>query len=276
MKRSLAAVALVLVASVVGGCGYLQDDPEPYRTPAYYGPPDQAAGATPVDPGKHLYLRDCAYCHGNDGRGTGRGPALTGENNGAALTDFVLRTGRMPVEGPIDQMKPGESVYDEGQMAAIVAYVKQQFRAPGPDIPHFDARKGDLAEGQAVYLEHCASCHATTGIGGAMLIHPEEDKPRKTRGIVIPDFAHSDAQAVADAVRTGPGSMPVFGERAIDQHQLDSLVAYMEYLKNPDDEGGAPIGRVGPVIEGAVGWIFGLGVLMLITRWIGTKAGEKP
>jgi ubiquinol-cytochrome c reductase cytochrome c subunit len=274
VKRALVAVALVLVGSVVAGCGYLQGEPDPYRTPAYYGPPGQAAGASTVDPGKHLYLRDCAYCHGNEGKGTEHGPDITGETNGPALTDFVLRTGRMPVEAEVDQMKPGEPVYDEGQIAAIVEYVRREFRAPGPDIPHFDAGRGDLGEGQEVYQEHCASCHATTGIGGALLIHPDEDKPRKTRGIVIPDFKHSDPQAVAEAVRTGPGSMPVFGPRAITDHQLDSLVAYVEYLKAPDDEGGAPIGRVGPVVEGAVGWLLGLGSLMLFIRWIGTKAGE--
>ena len=128
--------------------------------------------------------------------------------------------------------------------------------------------------GQQVYQEHCAACHSTTGIGGAMLIHPDEDEPRKTRGIVIPDFGRSDAQAVAEAVRTGPGSMPVFGTRAISDHELDSLLRYMRYLKDPADEGGAPIGRVGPVVEGAVGWLVGLGLLVLVIRWIGTKAGE--
>ena len=274
MKRGLAGIVLVIVGLSVAGCGYLQDEPDPYRTPAYYGPPDTAAATGPVDPGRLLYMRDCSYCHGDDGKGTGRGPDITGGTNGAALTDFVLRTGRMPVEAPVDQMRPGESVYDEGQMAAIVSYVTREFRPPGPDIPQFDARRGDLAEGQQVYQEHCAACHATTGIGGAMLIHPNEDEPRKTRGIVVPDFKHSDARAIAEAVRTGPGSMPVFGPRAISDHQLDSLVAYMEYLKDPADEGGAPIGRVGPVVEGAVGWLLGLGSLMLFIRWIGTKAGE--
>jgi ubiquinol-cytochrome c reductase cytochrome c subunit len=274
VKRFLAGFALVLVGSFLAGCGYFQGEPDPYRTPAYYGPPDQAAGATPVDPGKHLYLRDCAYCHGNDGKGTGRGPDITAGTNGAALTDFVLRTGRMPIEAPADQMRPGEAVYDEGQIAAIVSYVTREFRPPGPDIPHFDVEHGDLAEGQEVYQEHCAACHATTGIGGALLIHPSEDNPRKTRGIVVPDFKHSDARAVAEAVRAGPGSMPVFGERAISEEELSSLVAYMEYLKDPSDEGGAPIGRVGPVMEGAVGWLVGLGALMLFIRWIGTKAGE--
>jgi ubiquinol-cytochrome c reductase cytochrome c subunit len=257
----------------VAGCGYLRGEPEPYRRPVNYGAPETVAGAA-VNAGQHLYSRDCAYCHGDDGKGTSQGPDLTVDMNGGALTDFVLRTGRMPVEAPVDQMEPGEPVYDEGQIAAIVQYVTTQFHPPGPEVPHIDLTKGKISEGQHVYQEHCGACHATTGIGGALLIHPDPEKPRKTRGIVIPNFDHSNAQAVAEAVRTGPGSMPVFGERAISEHELESLLRYMTYLRDPADEGGAPIGRVGPVVEGAVGWLVGLGLLVLVIRWIGTKAGE--
>ena len=274
MRRGIAPLLLVLGAVTVAGCGYFRQEAEPYRPPVYYGPAQATAGTGAVDPGEHLYLRDCAYCHGNDGRGTSQGPSLKLGTNGAALTDFVLRTGRMPVAAPVQQMKPGQPVYDEREIDAIVDYVTARFTPPGPGIPRIDLQKGDLAIGQQVYQEHCASCHATTGIGGAMLIHPDEDEPRRTRGIVIPNFDHSDVQAVAEAVRTGPGSMPVFGTRAISDHELDSLLRYMSYLKDPADEGGAPIGRVGPVVEGAVGWLVGLGVLLLAVRWIGTKAGE--
>jgi ubiquinol-cytochrome c reductase cytochrome c subunit len=274
VKRGLAPLLLVLATVAVAGCGYLKREAGPYRPPVYYGSAEEAASAGGVNAGQHLYLRDCAFCHGSDGKGTGRGPDLTVGTNGGALTDFVLRTGRMPVEEPVEQMTPGTPVYNEREIEAIVGYVKNQFHPPGPDVPHVDLKKGDIAEGQEVYQEHCASCHATTGIGGAMLIHPEKDEPRKTRGIVIPDFGRSNALAVAEAVRTGPGSMPVFGHRAISEHELESLLRYMRYLKNPADEGGAPIGRVGPVVEGAVGWIVGLGLLVLVIRWIGTKAGE--
>ena len=274
MRRGLFPILIVLGTVVVAGCGYFRQEAEPYRPPVYYAPVEATGGTGAVEAGEHLYLRDCAYCHGNDGTGTSQGPSLKVGTNGAALTDFVLRTGRMPVAAPVQQMKPGQPVYDEREIDAIVDYVTTQFAPPGPEIPHIDLERGDLAIGQQVYQEHCASCHATTGIGGAMLIHPDENEPRRTRGIVIPNFDHSDVQAVAEAVRTGPGSMPVFGSRAISDHELDSLLRYMSYLKDPADEGGAPIGRVGPVVEGAVGWLAGLGLLLLVIRWIGTKAGE--
>ena len=44
-------------------------------------------------------------------------------------------------------------------------------------------------------------------------------------------------------------------------------------MKEPVDDGVAPIGRVGPVVEGAVGWVVGLGWCSS-SGWIGTKAGE--
>jgi ubiquinol-cytochrome c reductase cytochrome c subunit len=275
VRRILPLLVLLLAGLGVTACSYFREEAvEPFRTPAYYGPPESAAGAGPVDPGRQLYLRDCAYCHGDDGKGTTHGPDITHDTNGEALTDFVLRTGRMPVEAEVDQMTPGESVYDDGQIAAIVSYVSTQFRQPGPKKPELHLNEGDLGEGQELYQEHCASCHAPTGIGGAMLIQSGKSVPGKNKGIVIPNFEASDAQAIADAVRAGPASMPVFGPHTISDHELNSLVRYVRYLKDPDDEGGAPIGRIGPVVEGAVGWFFGLGLLVLVTRWIGTKAGE--
>lgn len=271
MRRTRAAGLLVLLAGVaVAGCGYIGGGVKPYRPPVNYPPPPTAGGGGAADPGRYLFMRDCAYCHGDDGKGTSRGVDLTAGAGGPALVDFVLRTGRMPVEDVVEQMQARKPVYDKAEIDAIVAFVRTQIRAPGPEVPHLDIGQGNLAAGQQVYQEHCASCHATTGIGGAMLRHVEG----KAKGVVIPNFGHSDARAIADAVRTGPGSMPVFGERAISDEELNSLVRYVVYLQDPADPGGAPIGRVGPVVEGAVGWLVGLGTLVIVIRWIGTKAGE--
>lgn len=259
---------LVLVA-----CSSFTGDVAPYRPHADYGPPNTVAGPA-ADPGLQLYQRDCAFCHGDDGKGTSRAPDLTVGRNGPALTDFVLRTGRMPVAEAVAQMRPGKPFYNEKEIAAIVAYVGSTFHGPGPDVPAIDPARGSLAAGQQLYEENCAACHATTGIGGAMLIKAGRGIAGPSQGIVIPSLEETKPQAIAEAVRTGPGSMPVFGTRVISDDQLDSLVRYVVYLQHPDNAGGAPIGGVGPVIEGAVGWLVGLGGLVLLIRWMGTKAGE--
>ena len=69
--------------------------------------------------------------------------------------------------------------------------------------------------------------------------------------------------------------MPAFGPGVLNADGLDAIGRYVEYLKSPDDRGGAPIGRIGPVAEGAVGWVLGLGSLVLFIRWVGTKRGEQ-
>lgn len=268
MKASrLPVVVALLPALVAGACAYV-DDPDPYRPPAYYQRSEVESAAL----GGSLYRRDCSFCHGSEAEGTSRGPDLVTGANGPALTDFMLRTGRMPIDDPDDPTRSGEPAYTEEEIAAVVSYLEASFDQPGPHIPRVDPEEGDLSEGRDLYQEHCSACHATTGIGGAMLAEREEGG---ISGVHIPDLEGAGPVVVAEGVRTGPGAMPRFGRGVIDDDGLDSLVRYTEYLREPEDPGGAPIGHIGPVAEGAVGWIVGLGILLLFARWVGTRRGEE-
>jgi ubiquinol-cytochrome c reductase cytochrome c subunit len=66
--------------------------------------------------------------------------------------------------------------------------------------------------------------------------------------------------------------MPVFGPDVIDQQSLNDIARYVEYLRDPDDPGGAPIGRTGPVPEGFVALTLGTGALLAAVAWIGTRS----
>lgn len=266
------AAAAVGVA-VLAGCRYVDQEVAPYRPPAYYELPGTAPDIEGEEPGRELYLRDCAFCHGNRGQGTTNGPPLDTGTNGAALTDFMLRTGRMPIDHPRAPSRASEPVYGEQEIAALVGYVVRAFDPPGPDIPAVAPAAGDLGHGQQLYEQYCAACHAPTGIGGAMLTQRGRDGRGGTTGVLIPGLKQSDALEIAEAIRTGPGTMPVFGPELLPDEELNALLRYALYLREPDDAGGIPIGHIGPVAEGAVGWAFGLGVLVVFIRWIGTKAG---
>jgi ubiquinol-cytochrome c reductase cytochrome c subunit len=76
---------------------------------------------------------------------------------------------------------------------------------------------------------------------------------------------------VAEAVRIGPYVMPRFSKRALTDGQLDSLVAYVEWAKHPDQRGGWSLGNVGPVPEGLVTWFFGMTVLVGFCLVIGRR-----
>jgi ubiquinol-cytochrome c reductase cytochrome c subunit len=215
------------------------------------------------------YLRDCAVCHGADARGTDLGPDLHGA--GAAQVDFQLATGRMPVPtGDAANSRPRPSAaeaqarrtpkYDAATRRALVEYVVDLAGGGGPPIPDIDAGAGNVAAGGTTFRLQCAACHAWSGDGGALLQRE------------APSTHPATPLEIAEAVRSGPGNMPAFGRAAVSDEQLQSLVKYVRYLDHADDRGGTPLWHLGPLAEGAVAIVIGLGVLVLAVRWIGTRS----
>ncbi len=66
--------------------------------------------------------------------------------------------------------------------------------------------------------------------------------------------------------------MPAFGNDVLSDAELDAIAAYVLYLQSPDDPGGLPIGRTGPIPEGFVAWTVGMVALLILVVWIGTRA----
>ncbi len=204
-----------------------------------------------------VFLADCAVCHGADARGTYKGPSLAGV--GEASVYYMVASGNMPLATPSKTPKPHRPPrYTRRQVRELVDYVQALTGNRGPALPTVDLARADLSEGGRLYGLNCAACHAATGVGGALL-HREAP----------PVFKAPPLEAAA-AVRTGPAAMPAFGEAALSRSELNDVVAYARYLEAPRNEGGAPLGGIGPVAEGAVAIVVGLGVLVLVIRWIGT------
>jgi ubiquinol-cytochrome c reductase cytochrome c subunit len=207
--------------------------------------------------GRELYLQNCAGCHGQQGQGSARGPGLVGA--GAASADFYLSTGRMPLADPEQAPKRQKPAFDRPQIDDLVAYVASL--DGGPAVPRVDPAAGHLAEGERLYQDNCAACHSATGTGGAL-----------TSGQVAPSLLEATPVQMAEAVRVGPGAMPKFDPDALDDQQVDSVTAYVGELQRGGDAGGARLGRVGPVAEGLVAWVVGLGLLVLVVRRLGKEA----
>lgn len=207
-----------------------------------------------VADGSFLYLRDCGVCHGERGQGTPRGQRLT--DIGPAEVDYVLSSGRMPIDEPGAERRRREPKYSAAERRAIVDYLRP-FIAREPDIPQVHPEKGDIGEGAELYLALCAACHQWAGEGGALL-----------GDIESPPLGPVTPLEVAEAIHTGPLNMPVF---VLSDEEVNSIAAYVEYLKDPEDRGGSHLWHFGPLPEGAIAWLFGLGVIVLLSRWIGTR-----
>jgi ubiquinol-cytochrome c reductase cytochrome c subunit len=213
-----------------------------------------AAPAQEQVEGAELYAAQCASCHGVDGKGVeDKGPALT--NEGAAAADFVLRTGRMPMAHPHMEAQRGPTRFTEDEIRALVEHVAAF--GEGPAIPEVDITGGDLARGARLYQLNCAACHVASGAGAAI-----------GGGRKAPDLMESTPTEIGEAIRIGPGAMPVFG--SFSDQDINDVAAYIDDLQRrqttaPDDFGG-----VGPVAEGLAAWLLALLPLIALTRWIGT------
>jgi ubiquinol-cytochrome c reductase cytochrome c subunit len=208
-----------------------------------------------VAAGRDLFQPGCSSCHGADGHGTANGPSL--EHSGAAAADFYLTTGRMPLDDPKAQAVRKKPAYPPGQIRLLVAYVASL--GDGPAIP--TVGRGKLSAGYLQFSINCASCHSAIGAGGALGYGDE-----------VPSLIHASATQIEEAARIGPGPMPVFGPDTLSQSQLDDVAKYVHYLQHPHDRGGFGLGHLGPIPEGFMGWVAGLGLLLVLTRLIGTRA----
>jgi len=90
-------------------------------------------------------------------------------------------------------------------------------------------------------------------------------------GARVPPLGDATAVQIAEAVRIGPYLMPKFSERDITPQQLDSIVRYVQFTKNPPDRGGWGIGNIGPFPEGMVTWLVAIVALVATCMVIGRR-----
>jgi ubiquinol-cytochrome c reductase cytochrome c subunit len=256
-RSPIAGFALILVALIVSGFAYS-------AVSGISGTADAAeSGATSsqIEAGKQLFLESCSSCHGLAAEGTSNGPTLIGV--GAAAVDFQVGTGRMPAAYPTSGQVPKKRVsFNDEQVAALSAYVASL--APGPAIPteeELDYSDADLALGGELFRTNCAQCHNFAAQGGAL-----------SNGGYAPNLTQVSAKHIYEAMLTGPQNMPVFGNGTLRVEDKQAIIKYVRSLADEPNPGGASLGKVGPVTEGLVGWLVGLGALIGAAVWIGVKA----
>ena len=252
--RTLSVRRIVLGYVLLGGIVLLAAAIAGEVSAATTTPPaaDPGAAVTVASRGEQLYLTSCAACHGPQGAGTANGPDI--RSAGAALADFVLRTGRMPLGDQGAPARRGPPRFDDADIEALVAYVASL--GNGPAIPDVVVSGASAGEGRALFVANCAACHGPAGGGGAV-----------GGGFVAPALTNADPTTVGEAVVTGPGPMPRF---SFSPAELDNLAAYVQFLRNAPHPGGATAPAVGPVTEGFIAGLTLL-VLLLVARWVAVR-----
>jgi cytochrome c oxidase cbb3-type subunit III len=159
MKRRAALLAALAITTA---CGTRE---HPADTPVV--PPSKIMDFS------FLYARNCAGCHGQDGKG---GAAIgLGDPVYLAIADNATIT-RVAADGVPGTAMPAFAQHSGGMLTDDqVDVIAKGIRATwakadallDPDPPPYAAQSpGDPARGAAVYNVYCASCHGAAGRGG--------------------------------------------------------------------------------------------------------------
>jgi ubiquinol-cytochrome c reductase cytochrome c subunit len=215
--------------------------------------------------GKALFMQNCASCHGTEANGvpangtTGAYPNLVGL--GPATIDFWIESGRMPAADPRSVQAPRRVPrLTHDQALAIAAWVNS-LSPSYPAIPTVNVKDANVANGAALFALNCAACHTIEGDGDALAM-----------GTFAPSLRNIPATQVAEAIRTGPANMPRFTGNLSD-YQVADIVKYVTtYIQHPQNPGGFGLGGLGPVAEGFVALLLGVGLLALLGYWVGERS----
>jgi ubiquinol-cytochrome c reductase cytochrome c subunit len=231
----------------------------------YANPP-----ASYIAAGRLLFAQTCSSCHGNDANGTmvvnGKTEATIGPNLqgvGAATVDFWVSSGRMPatdVKAVEAERRPTRLTPQ--QALEIAAWVNSLDPAV-PAVPYPHLNGANQSAGADLFSLNCAACHTITGSGDALAY-----------GTNAPSLQNKQvtSQQVVEAIRTGPANMPRFSGNLSDAQVRDITSYVTGRLQHPTNPGGFDLGGVGPVAEGFVALLIGVGGLALVAFWIGDRS----
>jgi ubiquinol-cytochrome c reductase cytochrome c subunit len=169
----------------------------------------------------------------------------------------------MPLSNPTEQAVRKTPRFDNQQILEIVAFVNSL--APPSEgniaIPSINLSGTNLSNGEDLFVLNCAACHTILGTGDAI-----------AENQYAPSLHQATTYQIVEAMRTGPGEMPRFGPGELTDQQVADIVAYVSGpIQRPDNRGGLGLGGVGPVAEGFIALLIGVGGLMLVAFWLGDR-----
>lgn len=268
-RGPLAGIAVLLLGLLISGSLYTAFSPAQAQ--------GQASATDQVAKGKELFLVSCATCHGKNGEGIPTlregyqlGPTLVGV--GAAAVDFQVGTGRMPMAQPAAQAPRKPPVFNDEETAALAAYVASL--APGPAVPKASdysldglseaQREEAISRGGQIFLTNCTACHNYSGSGGAM-----------PRGGYAPSLKGVEGKYIYEAMLTGPQNMPNFSNGNLSPDEKRDVIAYLGSVQDTPAYAGFTIGDFGPVPEGLLAWLAGIGSLVGAAVWIASHTARS-
>jgi mono/diheme cytochrome c family protein len=133
---------------------------DPNHVPENFGTLVFTGGADSIAAGRQRFEERCGGCHGADGMGGERAPAIGSEDRERLRSDDAVRS--LIHDGIPDAGMPAFAL-KEPELSQIVAFVRSRVTPARESMP-----PGDPAAGQAFFFGAggCAQCHMMNGRGG--------------------------------------------------------------------------------------------------------------
>lgn len=189
-----------------------------------------SAGQLSLEVGRRIYERECAYCHGVDGRAdTGVARVLNPPPRNFADPVAMARVddGRMYMA--IYRGRPGTAMGGRGELLTgpeiidVMRYVRTLARPlpAGMTPAQLDVRVGDQ-----IYRQHCIACHGEQGDGrtsvGEHLVPRPRDFTRTQEMAAI-----GDAELAQAIMRGVPGTAMAPWEGVLNKEDVRRVVVFI-------------------------------------------------
>lgn len=189
--------------------------------PAIQGP---VYPVVPPDPqaGEALFAEKCAPCHGE--RGLGDGPQATQLSVPVAAIGLpeVSRLATpaewftLVTEGDLERFMPPFRSLSDRQRWDVIAYTLS-----------LSENAENVALGEQLYQENCASCHGPSGLGDGAAAASLETRPASFTNQAY--MAEQTTDSLYQTIVNGKGSMPAYGSQ-FSEAENRALAAYVRKL----------------------------------------------
>ncbi len=180
--------------------------------------------------GHKLYTKHCSVCHNENGMG-GIGLPLNGEKVEHFPRDYLFKTVRLGREG---RVMPAFNKLSDAQINSIVDHIFSWKKNPKVDTYSDEPVKGDVKNGQNLFLQKCSACHGkdgkSEGLGTGVSVSRERKFQVVPPALNNPGFlAAANDQWIRQTIKTGrPGTiMPSQKTLQITDQELNDIVSYV-------------------------------------------------
>ena len=178
-------------------------------------PPAGSAASVSLEIGRRIYEKECAFCHGLDGRAdTDAAKVLRPAPRNFADPVTMARVDDGRLYAAIKLGKPGTAMASWGELLspAEIIHVMRYVRTLERPLPAGMSRAGlDVLVGEQIYRQHCLACHGEQGNGRTTLGQALTPPPRDFTGKEMARLRDAELAEAIAAGRAGTAMGPWSG-----------------------------------------------------------------